>query len=119
VTGWEFWRSVLAQALGTILGGAILALAGIAIGAIHGVSLLAVSLVALVFAVIGIAFQVFALVMARRAPRVRERRRRKELEEMASEYSEEEIQNKGIWLFYSEDEKAELLEIYARKQEER
>jgi hypothetical protein len=99
VTGWEFWRSVLVQALGTILGGAILALAGIAIGAIHGVSLLAVSLVALVFAVIGIAFQV--------------------LEEMASEYSEEEIQNKGVWLVYSDEEKAELLEIYARKQEER
>jgi thiol:disulfide interchange protein len=118
VTGWEFWRSVLAQALGTVLGGAVLALAAIAIGAIHGVSLLAVGLVVLVFALLGIAFQVAAILLARHASSAGEKRRRQELEKMADEYSEEEIQKMGVWAFYSDAEKGELLEIYARHRQE-
>jgi membrane protein implicated in regulation of membrane protease activity len=106
VTGWEFWRSVLAQALGTVLGGAVLALAAIAIGAIHGVSLLAVGLVVLVFALLGIAFQVAAILLARSASSAGEKRRRQELEKMADEYSEEEIQKMGVWAFYSDAEKS-------------
>jgi len=119
MANWEFWRSVLAQGIGTVLGGAILALAGIAIGAIHGVTLLAVSLVALVFAILGTAFQFFAVAMAHHASAAGERRRRDALEEMANRYSEEEIQKMGVWAFYTDAEKGELLEIYARKREER
>lgn len=118
MTGWEFWRSVLAQALGTVLGGAVLALAAIAIGAIHGVSLLAVGLVVLVFALLGIAFQVAAILLARSASSAGEKRRRQELEKMADEYSEEDIQKMGVWAFYSDAEKGELLEIYARHRQE-
>ena|GEM_PF-5968547 len=114
MTSWLFWRSVLAQALGTVLGGAVLASAGIAIGAIHGVSLLAVSLVALVLVFFGIAFQVIATLLARHAASAGAQRRRQELEKMAEEYSEEEIQKMGVWAFYSDAEKGELLEIYAR-----
>jgi thiol:disulfide interchange protein len=119
VTDWLFWRSVLVQALGTVLGGAVLALVGIAIGAIHGVSLLAVSLVSLVLVFFGIAFQVVARLLARRAASAGEQRQRQELDKMADEYSEEEIQRMGVWFLYSDAEKGELLEIYARHRQER
>lgn len=34
----EFWRSVLAQGLGTVIGGAVLALFGVAVGVIDNVN---------------------------------------------------------------------------------
>jgi hypothetical protein len=70
--GWEFWRSVLVQALGTVLGGGILALIGIAVGAIHNVSWLAVSIVALSFAIVGVLVQFFIVVKLSYAARRRD-----------------------------------------------
>lgn len=45
--GWDFARSVLAQALGTVLGGGVLALIGVTVGALDS-PWLAVSAVSLI-----------------------------------------------------------------------
>lgn len=67
--GWEFARSVIAQALGTVIGGGVLALIGVAVGALN-TPWLTVSVIALGASTISLAFMVRAVVhlslMARR-----------------------------------------------------
>ncbi len=70
---WGFWRDVLAQAMGTVIGGAILALAGILVGLIDNVSLLAVSAFFALLGAVGVVVQFVFLTRWTREVRRRER----------------------------------------------